>query len=103
MWLPVTMLFTMLESLQHAELAWTYGPLGRLFVSPVFHSVHHSTDPSKFGRNFGMTLSVWDYLFGTADDVRVRERTAGLSDWTVTESPLAHFTAPFRALVRRKR
>ena len=103
MWLPVTMLFTMLESLQHAELAWTYGPLGRLFVSPVFHSVHHSTDPSKFGRNFGMTLSIWDYLFGTADDVRVRERTAGLSDWTVTESPFAHFTAPFRALVRRKR
>ena len=103
MWLPVTLAFSLLESLQHAELDWTYGPLRRLFVSPVFHSIHHSTDPRKFGKNFGMTLSLWDFLFGTADDSQARERAYGLPDWTVPESPLAQFTAPFRALLRRTR
>lgn len=40
-----------------------------LFNSPEMHIWHHSYDLPKdrlHGVNFGLTLSVWDYLFGTA-------------------------------------
>jgi len=60
-----------LQSLQHANLPWTYGPLGYLLVSPVFHRVHHAIgvghEGRRFGCNFAVLFPVWDMLFGTAD------------------------------------
>ena len=40
-----------------------------IFNSPEMHIWHHSYELPKerrYGINFGLTLSVWDYLFGTA-------------------------------------
>lgn len=40
-----------------------------LFNSPEMHIWHHSHDlphERRFGINFGLTLAIWDYLFGTA-------------------------------------
>lgn len=60
-----------LESIQHANLRWTFGPLGYLFVSPVYHRVHHAMGPGHEGRqsgcNFAVLFPVWDLLFRTAD------------------------------------
>jgi sterol desaturase/sphingolipid hydroxylase (fatty acid hydroxylase superfamily) len=60
-----------IESLQHANLAWTLGPLGRLIVGPVFHRRHHAIGIGHEGRangcNFAVLFPVWDMLFGTAD------------------------------------
>jgi sterol desaturase/sphingolipid hydroxylase (fatty acid hydroxylase superfamily) len=36
-----------------------------LIITPRAHRVHHSNNPSHFGRNFGSVFSVWDHLFGT--------------------------------------
>ena len=55
-----------LNGMAHADLPWTYGALGRLFVNPQFHRLHHSTDPRHFGHNFAQQYSVWDYVFRTA-------------------------------------
>lgn len=55
--------------LNHANLQWTYGPLKYVFNNPVMHLYHHAYHLPKdrqYGMNFGLTLSVWDYLFGTA-------------------------------------
>lgn len=60
-----------LESLQHANLAWTLGALGRFVVSPIFHRTHHAIgfghEGSYRGCNFGVLFPWWDALFGTAD------------------------------------
>ena len=40
-------------------------PVERIFMSPAQHQVHHSVAPEHYDRNFGVALSVWDYLFGT--------------------------------------
>lgn len=51
----------------HANLAVDIGPLGYVFNSPRMHLWHH--DDSHEGgsaKNFGIVLSVWDWLFGTA-------------------------------------
>jgi len=52
--------------LQHSHMwiAFT-GVLGRIFVSPAHHQVHHSADPKHFNKNFGSCLALWDWIFGT--------------------------------------
>ena len=55
--------------LNHANLNWDYGPLKYIFNSPAMHIWHHAKKlPAKYseGVNFGITLSIWDYIFGTA-------------------------------------
>ena len=52
--------------LNHANLGWDYGVLKYVLNNPKMHIWHHSKKlPEKFGVNFGLTLSVWDYLFKT--------------------------------------
>ena len=56
--------------LSHANLPWTYGPVGRVLVSPAFHRLHHASAPvgGLPVANFGFALSVWDRLAGCAVD-----------------------------------
>ena len=45
------------------------GPLRYLLNNPQMHIWHHAARfPAHlpYGVNFGLTLSLWDYLFGTA-------------------------------------
>ncbi len=54
--------------LNHANLGWDYGKLKYIFNNPKMHIWHHAKKlPSsvKYGVNFGLSLSIWDYLFGT--------------------------------------
>jgi sterol desaturase/sphingolipid hydroxylase (fatty acid hydroxylase superfamily) len=52
--------------LQHSNMwiAFT-GALGRVFVSPAHHQIHHSGNPKHFNKNFGSCLALWDWMFGT--------------------------------------
>jgi sterol desaturase/sphingolipid hydroxylase (fatty acid hydroxylase superfamily) len=55
--------------LNHANLDWSYGKLGFIFNNPRMHIWHHAKElprQHKYGMNFGLTLSIWDYIFGTA-------------------------------------
>jgi sterol desaturase/sphingolipid hydroxylase (fatty acid hydroxylase superfamily) len=52
--------------LNHANLGWNYGPLKYILNSPKMHIWHHAKElPVRTGVNFGLTLSIWDYLFKT--------------------------------------
>lgn len=62
-------LATLIGHLNHANLNWDYGPLKYLFNNPKMHIWHHAKDlpaEHQHGMNFGISLSIWDYLFGTA-------------------------------------
>lgn len=50
--------------LAHANLRFTFGPLGRVFVSPAYHRIHHASVPidSRGAVNFGFVLVCWDQL-----------------------------------------
>ena len=41
----------------HMDLPWTYGPLGRVFVSPAMHRWHHIRDADGAGVNFATVFS----------------------------------------------
>jgi sterol desaturase/sphingolipid hydroxylase (fatty acid hydroxylase superfamily) len=51
-------------TLQHANLRWTFGPLGRVLVSPAYHRLHHARDIQT--ANLGVVLTIWDVLAGFA-------------------------------------
>ena len=53
--------------LNHANIKLTWGPLKYVFNNPVMHLYHHAyTLPKgRFGVNFGISLSLWDYIFKT--------------------------------------
>ena len=51
-------------TLQHANLRWTFGPVGRVIVSPAYHRLHHAPDVQR--ANLGVVLTIWDVLAGCA-------------------------------------
>jgi 3-mercaptopyruvate sulfurtransferase SseA/sterol desaturase/sphingolipid hydroxylase (fatty acid hydroxylase superfamily) len=51
----------------HANIGLSYGPLKYIFNNPKMHIWHHAKElpyERRYGVNFGISLSIWDYLFG---------------------------------------
>lgn len=53
--------------LNHANVKLPLGPLRYLLNNPQMHIWHHAKELPKgsYGVNYGITLSIWDYLFRT--------------------------------------
>lgn len=54
--------------LNHANIKISWGPLKYILNNPVMHLWHHAKHlPAErnYGVNYGISLSVWDYLFRT--------------------------------------
>lgn len=82
LYLPLTMIgfgvddffllhaFTILIGhLNHANIDISWGPLKYILNSPRMHIWHHAKEiptDRPYGMNYGITLSIWDYIFGTA-------------------------------------
>ncbi len=63
----IAIIVTIIGDLNHSNLALSWGPLNYVFNSPMMHVWHHDVDVhGKGGQNFGIALSVWDWMFGTA-------------------------------------
>lgn len=51
----------------HSNLRVSLGPLRYLLNHPTMHIWHHDRQWHRsYGQNFGINLSLWDWLFGTA-------------------------------------
>lgn len=97
----VHMFTVLIGHLNHANLGWDYGPLKYIFNNPKMHIWHHAKDQgeNKFGVNFGISLSLWDYLFGTnymPHDGRDIELGYD-GDESMPESFVGQTLAPFKA------
>jgi sterol desaturase/sphingolipid hydroxylase (fatty acid hydroxylase superfamily) len=54
--------------LNHANLGWDYGLLKYVFNNPKMHIWHHAKERPEnhtYGVNYGISLSLWDYIFQT--------------------------------------
>ena len=48
----------------HSNFKMPLGPVKYIFNNPQMHIWHHAKElPNKYGVNFGISLSLWDYLF----------------------------------------
>ena len=67
--LIIAVLVTLIGHLNHSNLNISWGPLRYVLNSPRMHIWHHDyewPENRPHGVNFGIALSVWDWLFGTA-------------------------------------
>lgn len=48
-----------LGTVPHANVPWSFGPLGRFIVSPAYHRLHHAIDGPE-DVNLGIVLTIWD-------------------------------------------
>lgn len=102
LWLPLLFLQLFSETIQHARLNWSFGPVHALLVSPVFHKIHHSADEHEYNGNYGRVLSLWDAIFGTFVRSSTMERQYGVSGMDVPETLIGQFVHPFRYLMSRR-
>jgi sterol desaturase/sphingolipid hydroxylase (fatty acid hydroxylase superfamily) len=59
-----TVIFTIyacLGALPHANVPWTYGPAGRVLISPAYHRIHHQAT-GRLDINLGTAFAIWDAL-----------------------------------------
>jgi sterol desaturase/sphingolipid hydroxylase (fatty acid hydroxylase superfamily) len=57
--------YVCLGTLPHANVRWTFGPLGKVIVSPAYHRRHHSAE-GEHDVNLAVVLPLWDVLAGRA-------------------------------------
>jgi sterol desaturase/sphingolipid hydroxylase (fatty acid hydroxylase superfamily) len=58
-------IYGLIVAFAHSNTNLGFGPLGRIFVSPNFHRIHHKVDGPQ-DVNLGFALSIWDQLFHLA-------------------------------------
>jgi sterol desaturase/sphingolipid hydroxylase (fatty acid hydroxylase superfamily) len=76
-----------IASLQHSELPWSFGWLGRWVVTPPqMHQIHHSIDEEHRDKNFS-NYPLWDQLFGTWYGGPNRPSAYGIPDQAHVERP----------------
>ncbi|MCB1844037.1 MAG: sterol desaturase family protein [Halioglobus sp.] len=84
---------------QHSNMQLRLGPLNWIFSMAELHRWHHSKTLREANTNFGQTISVWDWVFGTRYLPRDLEppREIGIAD--LPQFPggwWAQIAAPFR-------
>jgi sterol desaturase/sphingolipid hydroxylase (fatty acid hydroxylase superfamily) len=71
-----------LDHFSHSNVRTNLGWLRFILVTPQSHRVHHSGEKKYYDQNFGVSLSIWDHLFGTqCKDYEVYP-TTGVNDVT---------------------
>jgi len=87
--------------LQHSNVDMRPGWLGKVMAWAPLHRFHHMRYGSAGDVNFGLFLTVWDHLLGTAFDAPYRMRVDDLGIGSQPEYPqdyLGQLCAPFQAL-----
>lgn len=57
----VLTVYACLGALPHANVRWTYGPAGRIMISPAYHRIHHSAT-GRLDINLGTVFAIWDTM-----------------------------------------
>ncbi len=103
LWMWLDLVLAWILYVQHSQWNWTYGRLGYVFVSPVFHRKHHSTDERLQNSNYSMLFTFWDDLFGTADRTSPVPTETGVAGNPVPEGWLGQLVYPFAENLRELR
>jgi len=61
----VLVVYASVVAFAHSNTRLSFGPLGRILVSPNYHRLHHRLDGPQ-DVNLGFALTVWDQLFHRA-------------------------------------
>ncbi|NRB18989.1 MAG: sterol desaturase family protein [Rhodobacteraceae bacterium] len=96
-----------MANFHHSHIWISFGPLlERIIISPAQHQIHHSDQPAHFNKNFGQSLALWDWMFGTLFVIRRKEQLSfglgGVETQKMGDHRLvATLLYPFRSQFRR--
>lgn len=84
---------------QHANLQLRLGPLNYIFSMAELHRWHHSRTVFEANHNYGQTISIWDWVFGTRYLPSDRSPPQDIGIANLPAFPMtwwAQFLSPFR-------
>jgi sterol desaturase/sphingolipid hydroxylase (fatty acid hydroxylase superfamily) len=73
--ITILVVYGSIVAFAHSNTRLSFGPLGRVFVSPNYHRIHHQLDGPQ-DVNLGFALTIWDQIFHCA--VFPNESTVGI-------------------------
>lgn len=97
------------SALGHSNVWISFGKLEKYIISPAMHQIHHSTTPKHFNKNFGLALTIWDRMFGTAYLTPTYEEIEfglGVEDkkfLTLNNLIFTPFKRSYRKIIRKKK
>jgi sterol desaturase/sphingolipid hydroxylase (fatty acid hydroxylase superfamily) len=108
----VVFIYNLTANLRHSHVWLGYGwNTSHILSSPAQHHIHHSCEARHIDTNFGLMLSVWDWLAGTLYIPKERERfrmglEGGQSEdyltlWGCYITPFFKATALMRSRLRK--
>ena len=77
--LPFVVANSFLGVFDHSNVDFRLGPLEYVIMGPSAHRLHHSRDLVEGNTNFGTSLVVWDFVFGTYTNPVKRAREGAAS------------------------
>ena len=86
---------TLLAIYIHSPTGLHFGPLRKVVVDNRFHRIHHSLEERHFDKNFGICLSIWDHMFGTAYDPRDEWPAVGVAGVKAPQTVADFLKLPF--------
>lgn len=98
--LAIAVIGTLMQDLNHSNLRIDWGPLRYVLNSARMHVWHHDVvQHGRGGQNFGIVLSVWDWIFGTVYWPKDQDEPEKLGfegmEESYPENPIARFVWPF--------
>ena len=92
------------SNLRHSHVSIRYPKaVERVLMSPAQHQLHHSEAERHFDRNFGVALSLWDWIFGSFHHSVSEKLTFGIGHETArfTRSVWSMYWLPVRDCLHR--
>ncbi len=88
------------SNLRHSHIGIRYWRwLEYIIISPAQHQLHHSIAERHYDKNFGATLAVWDWIFGSLNHSEDTEQlTLGVKEEGVSE-PHSLYTLYLRPII----
>lgn len=73
--------------------------LRKIFMTPSIHRLHHANNDIYLDTNYALTFSIWDYVFGTYQNVKTEEKPIyGLTKELDSDNLLISQTDEFKCL-----
>ncbi len=75
------------SNLRHSHIGIRYWSwLEYILISPAQHQLHHSIAEEHYDKNFGATLAIWDWIFGSLHhSIETDELVLGVKDENVDD------------------
>lgn len=105
--LIIAVVETFIGHLNHANIPWDWGKARYLINSPRFHAWHHDMENhGRYGQNFAIIFSFWDWIFGTAyypDGKKMPDKFGFIKMETFPTNLIGRLTHPIGTMFRNKR